>query len=204
MNGPPPDVRERIAATLRARGELDWLELWPDVMRWRGHLLEALGAVEPADADWQPRDGGWSATQVLQHQYTSSAGVREIVLALAAGRTVRDGTYDAPGEVTAHEIAPPEAGSFAELLPAFRAHSLAFAAIPEEVGATPNLTLTFPHEYFGPLHARAWFGFQALHDFAHLNQLVGLSTAAHWSASAWPPLARLDSWFVGVGAPLPR
>ena len=65
MDGPPLDVRERLAATLRARGELDWLELWPDVMRWRAHLLEALGAVEPTGADWLPRDGGWSAIETV-------------------------------------------------------------------------------------------------------------------------------------------
>lgn len=162
-------IRERL---LRRGADLDWSEIWPEVVTARVELLDAIARISEEQAAWKPSATDWSIAETIRHQLPSSAGVITIIRALSAGHDPAEDTpYDDPGDVTAHEVTPHFDGSFAELRAAFRADSIAFAALPAQLPAEADLQRTFPHMYFGPLPARAWFAFQRIHDRAHLNQV---------------------------------
>ena len=173
-----PDLADRLRGKLIRQGEdLDWLELWPDIVRARVDVLNTLRAVDNEVAQRHPADsrgGGWSICETLRHLHLSSIGVADIIHDLAAGRPVRNGSYEWEGDVTAHEMAPELSGSFDGLRHAFALHSVDFAAIPHNLPRNPNLHDTFPHMYFGDFNCRTWFIFQALHDSAHLRQFKAL------------------------------
>ena len=165
-------IRDRL---LRRASDLDWAELWPEVVSARLALLEAIGGVSDAQADWKPAPAEWSIAETIRHQLSSSVGVLTIIRSLVADRDPgADTPYDSPGEVTAHEVAPEHAGGWDALRAEFREHSIEFAALPVTLGADVNLERTFPHMYFGELPARAWFAFQRVHDRAHLQQVEAI------------------------------
>ena len=162
-------IRQRL---LDRAADASWTDLWPSVVARRLELIEAIAAISEEQAAWKPGADDWSVAETIRHQLVSSRGVIEIVEALASDRAPGDGVvYDSPGDLTAHEVAPDYAGSFAELRAEFLAHSVEFAALPSRLPAEPNRTRTFEHMYFGPLPASAWFAFQRIHDGAHLNQI---------------------------------
>ena len=168
-------IRDRL---LRRASDLDWAELWPEVVSARLALLEAIADVSDAQAGWKPSPEEWSIAETVRHQRSSSIGVLTIIRSLTAGRDPAAGTpYDSPGEVTAHEVAPEHAGGWDALRAEFREHSIEFAALPLTLPANVNLELTFPHMYFGELPARAWFAFQRVHDRAHLQQVEAIVRA---------------------------
>lgn len=181
----PQDLADRLRSELIRQGqELDWLDLWPDVVRARVDVLNTLSAVDDELAERHPpasgsdsSGGGWSICETLRHLHLSSIGVADIIHDLAAGQPVRNGSYEWEGDVTAHEIAPELSGSFDGLRHAFALHSVDFAAIPHNLPPKPNLRDTFPHMYFGDFNCRTWFIFQALHDSAHLRQFKALLEA---------------------------
>lgn len=162
-------IRERL---LTRAADLDWAELWPEVVTARLALLEAIAEISEEQATWKPSPDDWSISETIRHQLPSSAGVITIIRALTAGHDPAEDTpYDDPGDVTAHEVAPHFDGCFADVRAACRADSIAFAALPAHLPADADLERTFPHMYFGPLPARAWFAFQRIHDDAHLTQV---------------------------------
>jgi hypothetical protein len=173
-------MRERLLA----RGEqVDWASLWPEVLRARLRLLDAIAGVTEEQAAWKPSPEDWSIAETIRHLLPSSRGTLTIIRALLEGRDPAEDTpYDSPGEVTAHEDAPAFAGSFEELRAAFREHSIELAALPGDVPREPDLERTFPHLYFGPLPARAWFAFQPVHDGAHLRQVNEIVSAEGFPA----------------------
>ena len=172
-------IRERL---LRRAADLDWSEIWPEVVAARIELLDAVARISEEQAVWKPSADDWSIAETIRHQLPSSAGVIAIIRALTAGHDpAQDTPYDYPGDVTAHEVAPPCDGSFADLIAAFRADSIAFAALPSRLPADADLGRTFPHMYFGPLPARAWFAFQRIHDRAHLTQVQEIVAADGFS-----------------------
>jgi hypothetical protein len=168
-------IRERL---LRRSADLDWVALWPEVVGARTELLEAIAGISEEQAAWKPSPADWSIAETVRHQLPSSAGVVAIIRALTAGRDPAEDTpYDDPGEVTAHEVAPAFEGLFADLRRAFTENSITFAALPALLPAESDLERTFPHMYFGPLPARAWFAFQRVHDRAHLRQVEEIVSA---------------------------
>jgi len=162
-------IRERL---LSHALDLDWSELWPEVVSVRSELLAALRDISEEQAAWKPDPAEWSIAETIRHLLPSSAGVISIIEALASGSDPGEDTpYDSPGDLTAHEVARSYDGSFASLRDALRENSIAFAALPRRLPADVDLERTFPHMYFGLLPARAWFAFQRVHDRAHLRQI---------------------------------
>ena len=139
----PQDLADRLRSELTRQGqELDWLELWPVVVRARIEVLDALSAIDNQTAersDEHAAEAGWSICETLRHLHLSSIGVADIIRDLAAGQPVRNGTYEWEGDVTAHEIAPELSGSFDDLRHAFALHSVDFSAIPHNLPPKPNL-----------------------------------------------------------------
>lgn len=162
-------IRERL---LTRGQESDWPEIWSEVVAMRLRVLHAIASISEEQATWKPAPDAWSIDETVRHLLPSSVGVIAIITALCSGRDPLEGTaYDGPGDITAHEVAPGFDGPFAGLRDALREDSIAFAALPRRLPASPDLERTFPHMYFGPLPARSWFAFQRVHDRAHLNQL---------------------------------
>ncbi len=181
MTNPPlsEDWQRSISERLLRRGaDLDWSELWPEVVSARTELLDAIARITEEQAAWKPSADEWSIAETIRHQLPSSTGVITIIRALTEGHDPAEDTpYDDPGDVTAHEVAPAFDGSFADLRAAFVQDSIAFAALPAALPPDPDLERTFPHMYFGPLTARAWFAFQRIHDRAHLHQVQEIVAA---------------------------
>ena len=168
-------IRERLLVAARDRS---WFDLWPGVVAARLELIDAIAPVSEEQAQWKPAAEAWSIEETIRHLLVSSRGVVAIIDTLAAGRDPGAGAvYDSPGDLTAHQFAPPFEGAFADLRAAFVAHSVDFAALPSRLPSNPLLEPTFEHMYFGPLPAVAWFAFQRIHDGAHLRQLREIGDA---------------------------
>lgn len=181
MSSTPPrdDWRGRIRQQLLDRtATADWADLWPAVVAERLKLLAAIEGVTDAQAAWRTTEDEWTIEETVGHLLPSSAGVISIIQSLTAGRDpLEDTPYDAPGDLTAHEVVRSFAGGFDELRAALRKDAISFAALPDRLSATSDLERTFPHMYFGSLPARAWFAFQRIHDGAHLQQIEAITSA---------------------------
>jgi uncharacterized damage-inducible protein DinB len=171
------DWQSRLRQQLLDRvSAADWADLWPSVVGARLELLAAIEGTSDAQAAWRPAEDQWSIEETVRHLLPSSAGVISIIESLSAGRDPLDGTpYDAPADLTAHEVAPDSPFEFAALRAALRDDGITFAGLVAHLPAEPDLERTFPHMYFGPLPARAWFAFQRVHDRAHLRQIQAIT-----------------------------
>lgn len=169
-DGPNSGRRAQIAEYLLAQGEKNsWLELWPRVMSGRLELLDAVLDVDAAQADFKPSPDVWSINEVLRHALDSSRGVARTVERLARAESAPD----APN----FDLAEASAESWAELRSAFTQDSVSFANLITRLPEPPSLDATAEHMFFGPLHARAWFLFQRIHDKDHHGQVVALKQA---------------------------
>ena len=149
--------------------------LWPVVVSRRVRLIEAAEELTTTQAAWSPSPDSWSAAEIMRHQLASSEGVLDIISALSEGKQVRDGQYDAPGDVTAHEAVPGGSDDYRRRLDQFIEHSVEFAALPTKMGDRANLDATFPHMYFGEFNCIQWFAFQPVHDGDHYRGLRALT-----------------------------
>lgn len=174
-------IRQRLVTAGRERS---WSELWPSLVSARLDLLDAIAGVSEQQARWKPSANDWSIEETLRHQLVSSRGVIGIIEALAVSHAPgEDAVYDSPGDLTAHEFAPPFEGSFAALRADFLAHSIDFASLPLRLPAEPDRERAFEHIYFGPLTSVAWFAFQRIHDGAHLRQIREILEAPGYPAA---------------------
>lgn len=170
-DGPSSDRRPPIAEYLLAQGEkYSWLELWPRVMSARLELLDAILDVDAAQAGFKPSADVWSISEVLRHALDSSRGVARTVERLARAEPTPDGPD--------FDLSEASAKSWADLRSAFMRDSVSFANLITRLPEPPSLDATTDHMFFGPLHARAWFLFQRIHDKDHQGQIVALKQAA--------------------------
>ncbi len=149
--------------------KLDFVAAWPRVMEARGALLAAVADVSEAQAAFRPmgQPGGeqpWSIAMVTRHITASSQHVLAIIEATAAGGTAPEDPIATMGDI--------EYATFAETRRALIDVSLQLAGLIGRLPAEPNLEVTVPHGWFGPLNARAWFLFQRLHDTDHTGQIA--------------------------------
>ncbi len=166
-DGPKADRRAQIADYLLAQGEKNsWLELWPRVMSGRLELLDAIFNVDAAQADFKPSPDVWSISEVLRHALDSSRGVARTVERLAQAEPAAD----APD----FDLTEASTESWTDLRSAFMQDSVSFANLITRLPEPPSLDATADHMFFGPLHARAWFLFQRIHDKDHQGQIVAL------------------------------
>jgi len=160
-------VKEQLLADAAAS---DWWELWPRVAGARAALLRQFEGLSPEQATWRPPTGegeaAWSAVEVARHVLAYSLNVLAIVEATARGETV---TKDPLGTVDSGD-----ALSLDELRPVLAGLSAGIAAVLFRLPPEPNLTVTVPHAFFGPLNSRAWFLFLSIHDGDHARQLEAL------------------------------
>jgi len=145
-----------------------WLDLWPRVIGGRAELLAALDGMSEAQARWRPPSGegeaAWSALEAARHIQAYTHNVLAIIEATARGEPA---PKDPPGALA-------EAPTLDDARRAALAVSTLLASVHGRLPEPPNLSVTVPHAFFGPLNCREWYAFLRLHDSDHRRQLERL------------------------------
>lgn len=165
------DERERLGRWIRDEARTgDWSALWDAFARTRAVLLERLSAFPDEQATRRPGSGegeaAWSAAEVARHVLAYTRNVGAIIEATAAGRTE---SKDPPGTLAARP-----GSSFAETVGELSRASSGLESLVERLPANPDLLVTVPHAFFGPLNCREWLVFLRFHDSDHLRQIERL------------------------------
>jgi hypothetical protein len=168
--------QESVRGYLLAQGErASWLELWPRVMEPRLQLLEALRGLTDEQARFRPAEGEWSALEVACHLLEYSRSVRATIEALAQGRHPEQrpelGVLTGPGDARLEDV---RRGLIEE--------AVALTVLANARPEPPPLEATVEHDFFGPLHCKAWFLFQRVHDADHVGQLAAIKAAPGYPA----------------------
>jgi hypothetical protein len=168
--------QESVRGYLLVQGErASWLELWPRVMESRLQLLEALRGLSDEQAHYRPADGEWSALEVACHLLEYSRTVRWTIEALAQGRQPEQrpvlGVLNGPDDARLEDV---RRGLIEE--------AMALTALASALPEPPPLEATVEHDFFGPLHCKAWFLFQRVHDADHVGQLAKITAAPGYPA----------------------
>ncbi len=160
---------ERVRGYLVGQAERrNWIELWPRVVGPRTEFLDEIAGVSEEQAAFKPSPDDWSISECVQHAFQASKGTLELIEGMAAGGHP-DRDPDPPLD--------PKEVRFDDLRQEFIAHSSEFAGVLGRLPADPNLEVTSPHMFFGPLNSRAWFLFQRVHDIDHHNQIKAVKEA---------------------------
>ena len=158
------DARQRLVSYLEHQAKKDVPRIVELIEEQRGRLLALLDGVPDEQAAFRPAPDQWSIADVLRHVIAAEEGVARIVESLARG-VVPDGSRALGSQV------PDEGQSLSALVQRLRA---ARAALLERVRgwtASPDLTATYDHPFFGPLNCKGWVAFQRLHDADHIGQI---------------------------------
>jgi uncharacterized protein (TIGR03083 family) len=165
------DARQRLVSYLEHQAKKDVPRIVELIEEQRGRLLALLDGVTDEQAAFRPGADQWSITDVLRHVIAAEEGVARIVESLARG-VVPDGSRALGSQI------PDEGQSLSALIERLRA---ARAGLLERVRgwpASPDLTSTYDHPFFGPLNCKRWVAFQRLHDADHIGQLEQVKAAA--------------------------
>jgi uncharacterized protein (TIGR03083 family) len=139
----------------------------------RARLLTLLDGVSDEQAAFRPAADQWSIADVLRHVIAAEEGVARIVESLARG-IVPDGSRALGSQV------PDEGQSLSALVERLRASRAGLLERVRGWPASPDLSATFDHPFFGPLNCKGWVAFQRLHDADHTGQLQQVKAAAGW------------------------
>ena len=174
------DEVQRVSGYLLAQGEkYTWLELWPRVVDARIDFLNTLNRVTPEQAAWKPGPDDWSIEEVAQHVLDGSRRNADMIANLAYGRDPNLG----PQGIGAIDPAQRAADlSWPELTTTLIEDSRQFGNVIEGLPEPPAFEPRPAHPYFGPLHSRAWFMFQRVHDLDHVNQVNAIKETEGYPA----------------------
>ena len=165
------DERVRVSSYLLGQGrERNWRELWPRVVGARLELLDAFVDVSETQGNFRASPEDWTIREVAYHVLTGSQSVAATIERLVAG--------DDAGEVQwADPVRQQPVVSLADLHQQLLADSVIFSSMAGRFSDDVSLEPTSPHMSFGPLHCRAWFLFQRIHDRDHANQVQAVKAA---------------------------
>ncbi|MCC6237020.1 MAG: DinB family protein [Dehalococcoidia bacterium] len=164
--------QEQVRAYLLAQTrDAAWLGLWPRVLQTRLELLEALRGVTAEQARFSTGDGAWSILEVASHLLEYSTSVRATIEALAQGR------QPAAAPVLSVLTPPSDDARLTAVRDDLIRDAIALSALVASLPDDISLDVTVEHDWFGPLHAKAWFLFQRVHDMDHLRQVTSLKAA---------------------------
>ncbi len=163
------DEVQRVSSYLLGQAEkYSWLTLWPRVVAARLEFLGTLDRVSVEQAAWKPGADDWSIEEVAQHVLDGSRRNADMIANLAFGREPNLG----PQGIGAIDPAQRAAElSWPELVDALRDDSRRFANVIDGLPEPPATEPRPSHPFFGPLHSRAWFMFQRVHDLDHVGQV---------------------------------
>ena len=170
------EERNRVAGYLLSQGEkYGWLELWPRVVRGRLEFVDAIRDVTEQQGDFRPEQGAWTIREVAHHVLAGSRAVAETIERLARGEAADSVRWTDPAK-------EPAAASLADLQREILADSVVFSNLATRFPDDVSLESTAPHSFFGPLHCRAWFIFQRVHDQDHARQVLAIKQAGGYPA----------------------
>jgi hypothetical protein len=164
------DTRQRLVSYLEHQAKKDVPRILELIEEQRRRLLALLDGVTDEQAAFRPAPDQWSIADVLRHVIAAEEGVARIVESLARG-IVPEGSRQTGSQV------PDEGQSLSALVGRLRT---ARAGLLERVRgwpASPDLTATFDHPFFGPLNCKGWVAFQRLHDADHIGQIGQIKAA---------------------------
>ena len=164
------DARQRLVSYLGHQASKDVPVLVELIEEQRGRLLGLLDWVSEEQAAFRPALDQWSIADVLRHVIAGEEGVARIVESLARG--VVPGGKRVIGRQT-----PEEGQPLAALVERLRAARADLLARVRGWPASPDLTATSEHPFFGPLNCKGWVAFQRLHDADHIGQLEQIKAA---------------------------
>ena len=170
------DARQRLVSYLGHQASKDVPVLVELIEEQRGRLLALLDGVSEEQVGFRPAPDQWSIADVLRHVTAAEKHVALVIESLARG-VVPEGRRET-GRQT-----PDEGQPLAALVERLRA---ARADLLERVRgwpASPDLSATFEHPFFGPLNCKGWVAFQRLHDADHTGQLEQIKAAPGYPAS---------------------
>jgi hypothetical protein len=173
----PSSESERLRSYLQSQGEkYSFAEIWPRALKARLQLLDALEGVSEDQARFKPGADDWSISEVALHILNGSRGGRRFVEALARGLD--------PGSAEVEPARKSTDAPVQQLLAELREDGIEWTAAIARLPGRPSLQPTAPHPMFGPLHARAWFLFQRMHDLDHANQIEAVKRSPGYPAAA--------------------
>lgn len=129
----------------------------------REALSAVMNDVSPLQAAFSPGEGQWSVEQVGRHVAHFLPRCARLSVSLARG--VRPDLKAKMGELDGSPR------NYGEVLNAVAAGFEAVSKSIDQIRDNPNLTLTFPHPYFGELNCREWITFNFVHVNAHIRQI---------------------------------
>ena len=174
------DEVQRVSGYLLAQGEkYGWLELWPRVMAGRIDFLNTLNRVSAEQAAWKPGGDDWSIEEVAQHVLDGSRRNADMIRNLSFGREPNLGPQGIGAIDPEQRAADLEWSTLVEaLLEDSRIFGNVIDGLPEPPAFEPRPA----HPFFGPLHSRAWFMFQRVHDLDHVNQVNAIKETEGYPA----------------------
>ena len=171
---PPNPVRDHLLTIIRAPSLLPTPELVESIRAVQARLLSTVESLPDASAARSRDPGAWSVRDLLRHVIDAEERVTAQIASLSAGRTPPE--YNVlPGEpMQIAETSDTHAGIL-ERLRCTNALTLEAVHLLER---DVDLTLTSSHDFFGPLNAREWAGFQVFHDTDHTAHAATLVASA--------------------------
>ena len=133
-------------------------------------FVSALATIPDAQSRTVPKEGEWSALDVLLHMHKMAAfDISSISTVLERDEqpsTVQDIIISAPSDVTRASLLA-ELNSYREQLFALVLHA----------DAQKNLAITWLHPEFGEMNWRGWVLFARVHTLDHARQLQSIATS---------------------------
>jgi hypothetical protein len=170
------DEGRRVAGYLLGQGEkYGWLDLWPRVVEGRLAYLEEIHGLSEEQAGFRPNPEAWTIREITYHVLTGSRAVADTIAALASGQSADRVRWTDPAQ-------EPTSASLAELRRDLLADSVAFSSLATRFSDDVSLEPAAPHGMFGPLHCRAWFILQRVHDQDHAGQVQAVKQSAGYPA----------------------
>lgn len=164
------DVRERVVSYLVHQATKEAAGLRALIERERTRLLGLLEGLSEAQASWTPQPDQWSVKEVLRHVLAAERNVIEVVTSLAAG-VIPEGKRETGRQD------PDESATLGDLVERLREERQRLLAFLRSLPPSADLSVTFPHPFFGLLNCKGWVAFQRVHDGDHIGQIESIKAA---------------------------
>lgn len=167
--------------------------LWNDLQAVRAEIMQEIGGLSQAQADWRPSEGDWALGEIIEHLTLAEVATGKLTSKLLreAGESAAPFPADLraftplpaapPGPAEAPPAVRPEAGGGGRvdaLIANFKAARERSRQSIERLGQVDPRPFRWPHPRFGEMDLAQWWMLQAHHEADHLRQLRAVKAAA--------------------------
>jgi len=150
------------------------------VERQRAELFAQTVGVSQAQADFKPSPEQWSIGEVIHHVALMEEWMAQVLIRLARGEGMAES--EMPDEAL-ERVQPTHGLPFDDVCRQLvKARKQTFAAM-DTLPAEPDLSVTRPHPWFGPLNVKEWIFLPAMHDGAHVRQIQRIKKSRGYPAA---------------------